>query len=304
MDAIYSTPDEVMLTAGVEAIYGGVDYLTCTLPAGCPNLEQWALTCVHVIKQIAEDGYEVEAFTRNGYRGLGAGGSFCGTRDDGAYLQLAGHYAGDLLDSIARDDLHISRLDLQATVKYRTYAPGVGAAVYKSAVDANGAINPARRRRIWYMAGNDGGYTCYIGSPTSEQRAKLYNKAVQSEKVEYERCWRWEVTGKNDYATAWYRQVVAERDQRPMLCARMVASWFSLRGAPPSWAAFTPLITLPLIKEVPSDAEKKIRWLREQVRPAVLWLTARGFERAVLDALDLGADPISGLLPGADRGGI
>lgn len=303
MDLIYSTPDQVMLEAGIEAIYGGVDYLCCTLPADIPYGWAWSITCEHIIKEIARDGYELEAFTRNGYRGTGAGGCFFGTRDDGAYLQLAGHYAGDLLDRVARDDVHVSRLDLQATVKYRTYAPGVGEQVYRNAVDANGAVVGSRRRRIWYMSGNDGGYTCYIGSPTSEQRAKVYNKAVQSEKVEYERCWRWEVTGKNEYATAWYRAVVKEHEQRPMLCARMVASWFALRGAPPSWGPYTPLITLPLIKEIPSDAEKKIRWLREQVRPAVLWLTSRGYEQKVLEALDLGEGPSGDLLPIGTRQG-
>jgi len=287
MPPLSATFDGAFLGAGIEAIYAGVDWLSCTLPTGSPREQSWLLTCIHLIDEVEDMGYEREVYSRNGYDGVGAGGCFVGTRDDGTYLQLSGHHAGDLLDRITRDDLHISRLDIQTTVKYREYAPGVGKVCYDDATDANGTLPASRRRRIWYMAGNDGGWTTYIGAPTSEQRAKVYNKAVQSNTPEYERCWRWEVTAKNDYATAWYRRVIAEENTRPALCASIVASWFALRGITPVWAPYIRLIALPLIKEVPSDAEKKLSWLKAQVRPALRWLIDNGFNDEALKALGI-----------------
>lgn len=287
MDALSTLPYEVLIGAGIEAIYAGVDWISCTLPADAPGCGMWQLAALHAVKQVEKEGNRLEAFSRNGYDGWGAGGCFCGARHDGTYLQLSGHHAGELLDSVYRDDLHISRLDVQTTVRYRVYAPGVGRQLYKKTFDANGAVVPARRRKLWYIEGSDGGYTAYIGAASADQRGRMYNKAIQSSKPEYERCWRWEVMTRNDYATAWCRQIMAETRLRPQLCARIVATWYSLRGAPPEWAAFIPLIALPLIKEMPSDADRQLKWLREQVRPAVTRLLAAGLERQVIEALDL-----------------
>lgn len=288
MDALDVVPNEVLLGAGIEAIYAGVDWISCSLPAGSENEVVWQNLGTHIIHTIAKEGYGLEAFTRNGYSGVGAGGSFFGTRHDGSYLQISGYRAGEFLDRIHHSDLHISRLDIQTTVRYRKYAAGVGERAYKQSVDANGALNKSRQRKIWYMAGNDGGWTTYIGSPTSEQRARLYNKAVQSADPAYERCWRWELVARNEYASTWYRQVQAERSGRAMLCARIVASWFSLRGAPPDWTAYTPLITLPLIKELPTDAEKRLEWLETQVAAAYRWLVEHGYEVEALQRLGIG----------------
>lgn len=288
MTTISAVPSELLLGAGIEAIYAGVDWLSCTLPSGSSDEDTWHLGCIHTIKEVERGGEILKAGRLNGYDGWRVGGSFFGYRHDGAYLQLSGHRASDFLDTILRDDLHISRIDIQTTVKYRVYAPGVGTAVLKSSIDANGALPKARQRKIWYMAGNDGGYTCYIGAPTSEQRAKVYNKAVQSSDPLYDRCWRWEVTAKNAYAGEWFKAVTIQADKRPQVCASIVASWFALRGAKPEWSAYVPLITMPLIKEIPTDADRRLRWLKEQVKPAYQWLVENGFASEANEALGIG----------------
>lgn len=287
MDTLSTTEVGVALGAGIEAIYAGVDWISCTLPADSPGRWVWTDEGREIVNEIAQEGHELEAFTRNGYSGTGAGGSFCGARDDGSYLQLCGAYAGRFLDRIARDDLHISRLDIQTTVRYRVHAPALGAAARQKAIDANAALTGNRRRRIWYMEGNDGGYTLYIGAPKSDLRSRLYNKAIQSEDPIYARCWRYEVMARNEFAHAYYKQVMVPVDRRPRQCAAMVASWYNLRGIEPDWAAYIPLITLPLIQEVPSDAQKKLDWLRSQVRPALRWLVTNGFEDVAMEALGL-----------------
>jgi len=272
MDSLTTTAVNVALGPSIEAIYAGVDWISCSLPADSPGRWLWVDEGLRIINEIAREGHELEAFTRNGYMGLGAGGSFCGSRDDGSYLQLSGSYAGRFLDRVSRDDLHISRLDVQTTVRYRQYASGVGRIAHQKASDANAGLAGNRRRKIWYMAGDDGGYTLYVGSPSSDLRSRLYNKAIQSEDPIYQRCWRFEVMARNDYARAYYQQLQVPADARPRASAALVASWYVLRGVECDWAAYIPLITLPLIQEIPSDAEKKLTWLRGQVRPALKWL--------------------------------
>src|SRR5689334_18607507 len=98
MPPLSATFDGVFLGAGIEAIYAGVDYLSCTLPAGSPHEQSWLLTCIHVIDEIQDQGYERDTYSRNGYDGYGVNGCFIGTRHDGTYLQLSGHHASDFLD--------------------------------------------------------------------------------------------------------------------------------------------------------------------------------------------------------------
>lgn len=272
---------------GIEHLYAGADWLSCTLPLGAAGYWSWCDTGRRLIERIAGEGYELQARSMNGYRGLGAGGSFFGHRDDGAYLQLSGHYAGDHLDAVYRDDLHTSRLDVQVTVRYVTMPSDLGVSVYRAAVDANENIPSSRRRRVWYMSGSDGGYTVYIGAPTSEQRGKVYNKEVQSEQPEYSRCWRYEVTYKNAYATQWLAIIFEANGGRARLCAQAVSNWFLGRGVACYWWSNDAPIPQPLIKEAPSDADGRLRWLRMQVRPALHWLIANGSERQAMVALGL-----------------
>lgn len=281
------SPVSMPMGPGVEGIYAGVDWISCTLPHDAHYQATWSNTCLRIIEGLVKGGEKGEYRKLNGYDGMMAGGCFYGFREDSAYCQLAGHYAADNLDAIWRDDLHVSRVDVQATVRYRTMPSNLGPLLYRESTEANATLPVARRRRIWYMSGNDGGYTLYIGSPKSDQRARIYNKAVQAEKPEYVRCWRFEVEGRNQYAQAWIRKIVEQSTLRPQYCAQLVLSWLLLRGVDCEWGRYVPLLTLPLIKELPTDAEKRLKWLTEQVRPAVAWLVANGFEKQVMEALDL-----------------
>lgn len=271
----------------VEQVYAGVDWLSCSLMAGADNTWLWADECRRIIEEIAEEGYKLEARSLNGYHGLAAGGSFFGVRDDGLYLQISSYRADHYLSRIYRTDLHFSRLDVQATVRFASNLPGIGEEAERMAVDANEALPSQRQRRIWHMAGNDGGYTLYIGSPASEQRGRLYNKAVQSEDPIYTRCWRYEVIFKNNFAQHWADKVAYAEENTPNLCQHIVWRWYTGRGVECPWRSFEGNITMPLFNEIPSDAEKKLNWLQSQVKPAFRWLLKNGFEREAFEAIGL-----------------
>lgn len=290
-------------SGNIAAVYAGVDWVSCSLSADCSYRWEWALECKNVIREIAEEGYDYETRALMGYSGYSAGGSFCGDRDDGSYLQLSGYHAGVFLDRIHRGELHYSRLDIQATVRYRTMPKNLGERAKTQAFDANAAIPEARRRKIWYMAGQDGGYTLYIGSASSHNRSRLYNKAIQSSKPEYERCWRWEVMTRNEYSEYWKEVIIPRKEDRAWLCASIVANWYRLRGVEVSWWGVPNVEIETLQKEKPSDADKRLRWLAEQVRPAVHWLMLRGHARGVYEALGLTSDDTAPSVPIQAEGG-
>ena len=65
------------------------------------------------------------------------------------------------------------------------------------------------------------------------------------------------------------------------------------RGITCPWTGEPSLVTLPTQAVKPTDAQRKLTWLAEQVRPSVQWLISEGFEQEVLDALALSGVPFS-----------
>jgi hypothetical protein len=279
--------DAALSHNGVEEVYAGVDWVSCSLAREAPNFWAWVNGNRLIIEEIAKEGHKLEARTLNGYMGMVAGGSFYGTRDDGAYVQLSSYRADSFLERVYRADVHISRLDVQVTVRFKQARPELGQYYRQKALDANAALPNGRQRRIWNMEGNDGGYTLYIGSPSSEQRARIYNKAVQSEDTAYVRCWRFEVVFRNQLASAWAERIAHFGILRADLCAQIVETWLLGRGIKPPWFYKSAPVTLPLFNEIPSDAEKKLTWLKDQVRPALRWLVQNGYEEQAMDALGM-----------------
>lgn len=273
----------------VEEVRAGIDWISCSLADEARDREAWLYEAYNCLAELADDGHLVQNFGLMGYRGLKVGGSFVGRRDDSVYCQLAGVAAQKYFQRIARGDLHISRLDLAVTVKFMTMPTGLGSAAYESATEADrGRIGAVRRRKIWYMSGSDGGYTLYIGSPSSEERGRLYNKEVQSGTTDYEKCWRYEVVYRNDRAMAVFEALSSIKELfRPTMCSSLVGAWYQSRGVVCDWLSTPHYEIRPIQAALPTDAEKKIKWLQTQVRPSILWLYEHGYQEEVLAALGI-----------------
>lgn len=285
-NAMHSRPETAY--GLIEEVRAGIDWVSCSLVADARGRTGWQNECIHVLSEIADDGHQVTTFGLMGYRGIKVGGSFAGQREDGSYLQLAGHYAQKFFRRIARPDLHISRMDIAVTVKFRTMPSQLGEHAYSAASDADRNVLSGRHRRIWYMSGTDGGYTLYIGSPTSEERGRLYNKEIQSEIPEYARCWRYETVYRNDRAMAVFEELLAVDElYAPTLCGILVGTWYTSRGVLCGWISDGTAAIRPINKEAPTDAAKKLNWLQTQVKPALRWLIEHGYEEAAKDALGI-----------------
>lgn len=272
----------------IEEVRAGIDWISCSIPEAAEGVQAWASECIDIIALIGDDGHSVQPFGLNGYKGVMSGGSFYGKREDGRYMQLSGAYAQEYYRRIARADLHISRLDLAVTVKFRVMPKNLGQVAYMAAIEADRSLPAGRHRKLWYMSGSDGGYTVYIGSPSSEQRARIYNKEIQSDTQEYARCWRYEVVLRNALANSQFESLCAVHEvYAALIVSSTVWSWLLLRGVNAAWSSDTGEAILPMVKRTPSDADRKIQWLKKQVKPAVKWLIEHGYTKEVYDALNL-----------------
>lgn len=276
----------------VEEVRAGIDWLSCSLADDARDKEVWLHECFNCLAELADEGHQVQNFGLMGYRGLKVGGSFVGRREDSVYCQLAGAAAGRFFGQIARGDLHISRLDLAVTVRFVAMPNQLGAASYDAAIEADRRrAGTYRRRKVWFMSGNDGGYTLYIGAPTSDERGRLYNKEVQNETPEYARCWRYETVYRNDRAMAVFEALSTTKELfRPTLCCSLVGAWYQSRGVLCPWISAPYQNIRAILKALPSDAEKKVKWLQTQVKPSILWLIEHNYREEMLTALGLSED--------------
>lgn len=269
----------------IERVTCGIDWLSATLPGGSDNEQQWLRTCEQAIETIAKEGYPLIARGLLGYRGISAGNCFAGARDDSTFVQLTGHNAHRWFPHLWRADLHISRIDIQVTVQFETEQLLIAKKGYAYANISNHALPEGRRRKLYIISGSDGGDTLYIGAPSSDQRGRLYNKARQSGERNFDRCWRYEILYRNDLAGQCAAQLADNTVSQEQRILALVCVWYAARGIDCGFLHNSRELVLPKARTLPTDIERKLEWLRRQVRPTIRYLQSVGYGDIVLSIL-------------------
>jgi hypothetical protein len=271
----------------IERVTSGVDWLTATLPIEANASADWYGRALRYLQYVGKQGYEIKNRTMLGYEGLSCGNCFVGAREADYMCQWTGFHADDGFDAVYRPDLHISRIDVEVTVQMEPMDTNIGRKAYSDAKAANELLPATRRRKLFIIIGSDGGDTFYLGSPSSDQRGRIYNKEVQSEDPLYTRCWRYEVVFRNNHATSIAGHIYPHIRDKAGICSDIVAKWLQNRGCDTSWHNNTEALPLPLVRTLPTDIERKVHWLDTQVRPTVRALCDLGFRDIVLASLGL-----------------
>src|SRR5690349_5684581 len=121
----------------VEEVRSGLDWLTITLPAEANTGDLWIEHGLWVLDQIAKQGYDIFPRTMLGYYGASAGNCFVGSREDSHMIQLTGFHANDWFNDVYRPDAHVSRIDVQVSVKYKVMPRGIVKEAYNEATASN-----------------------------------------------------------------------------------------------------------------------------------------------------------------------
>lgn len=129
------------------------------------------------------------------------------------------------------------------------------------------------------------GATTYVGSRTSAQFMRLYDKGAESKIGHLTGLWRYEVETKDERAGAVARALFSQR-QSDKASAGFVYHAFDRQGVKP---AFAPPVDAPHVEHTrdETDDERRIKWLREHVSKTVSRLIASGLEAEVRAALGL-----------------
>lgn len=271
----------------IEGVTAGIDWLTATLPVDAHMSAEWYGRCLKYLQYVAKQGYEMKERSLLGYQGMSCGNCFVGFREADYMCQWTGFHADEGFDAVYRADMHISRIDVQVTVKLEPMDMKIARKGYADAKLANEALPSTRRRKLFIIIGSDGGDTFYLGSPSSDQRGRIYNKEVQSEDPLYSKCWRYEVVFRNNHATSISSLIHTTGSTKAQICANICAAWFKARGVQTEWLEDEDALPLPLVRTLPTDIERKMHWLSTQVRPTVELLCKLGFRDMIMAELGL-----------------
>lgn len=268
-------------------VSAGIDYITATMPHTQPNVLEWYNRCTNYIETIARDGNEAISTRRQGYEGVSVGGSFAGIRDDGYMVTISGERAQAGFDRVYWGSPHVSRIDVQCTFQTANGDPNTASNAQIAVAIANTKLSGAAQREATLINSLSGGATCYVCSKKSEQFARIYNKDAESGEERYKNCWRYEVQLKNKLATNTATLFKLSEYAQPNQSAVFVRQWLRKRGVFVPWNADAELHALPSEKTTTSDVETRLRWLREQVQPAIRRLLKLGLRDSILEALGL-----------------
>jgi len=221
-----------------------------------------------------------------GYTGLQVGSIRYGVREDSAIIVLSGSDAATLWRVFAPHMSNCTRVDLAVTCETsRCYNKLL--ATYYQWIRQNG-LSSQRKHTLIQNTGR--GQTLYVGSRTSDEFGRVYDKAAErGDPLHIGRWWRYEVEYKGEMAKILGQELLgAEGDKAlPGLISDTVYAWFNRRDIPPIWQKDQDGWLLEREAKV-TDASRSLTWLTTQVKPTVMWLVQEGWLREVLKALELG----------------
>lgn len=205
---------------------------------------------------------------------------------NGYIVQAVSKFADDLFSTFYSPISKVTRIDLAVTMELENPDEKMAERHYNKLVKTG--LKSSNNR---IMTSNKGGSTLYVGSAKSDRFGRLYDKGLQSGTAEGGKLWRYEVVIRKPKASP-LAKAIAEtmRDQsftdntRDMI-ATYVYKWFLDRGVKPFWQPRRAVDAPVHIDYEETSADRKLRWIREQVAPSMAWLWMEGYKEELQEAV-------------------
>jgi hypothetical protein len=264
-----------------EIIESGVDWFTGTShgPKAGRKLYNSGMRLVSFEHR---QGNEKKPWRFAGYDGWKSGGAQVGMRHDGSVVRLSGGFANEHWAEIFERCDNVSRLDLQVTVRMQKEVNREIARWFRQACKASRASS--RGPTVSTFRTVDGGSTLYLGSRSSTNFGRIYDKGDESRLAHYAGCVRFERETKDVIALRLASSIYSAGD-RPKFIADQVHRWLQNRGIGNPFAYHGSIFIKSLGRA--SDREKSLTWIARGVAPTVARLIEQGCLVQVLDALNL-----------------
>lgn len=224
-----------------------------------------------------------------GYEGVQAGSCFVGEGYQGLMLQASGIAAHSVIERDLQPE-NVSRLDLQCTVSFETYHPHIATKAQADTLIWRD-MHKGRRYKVRHIDGSGDGDTLYIGARGKRGvMIRIYDKYKESKSEEYTNAWRWEAELTDDYALSCYRHIRHEGSTEQVILM-LLRGYLRSRGVDTPTIVGASLVERESIPVPASTNERRLAWLRAQVRPAIDKLVAAGVDsRDIAAILGLSGD--------------
>lgn len=198
-------------------------------------------------------------------------------------MQFVGDQADKYGEYLLQLFSDVTRVDLAVTVLLDPAQEGWHLHLYERAKAY--ALGAANRPGVVKIENHKDGVTIYSGKRVSDRYLRVYDKGVQALDYQPGRVLRYEVEYKGKRAIAAWRHLRATRDVG-LSIASQVAYEFDRRKFLVLWDSTNPQNAIHLQTRV-LGMERKLEWLRTQVRPTVRRLLLADKRMEVYNALGL-----------------
>jgi DNA relaxase NicK len=252
-----------------------VDWITCTTES-----EKVGLSWFEVLTYAAGPR---STWSNKWYRGTKIPHARWGFSEErGFILILSGPLAEKHVHSVATSAKSITRLDLCVDVELEEPIPDLAERYYEH-------NNECGKRRYALIVNNRHGKTLYVGSRQSDQFGRVYDKGVESKTLRPGLLWRYEVELKKPRSKPVYDELHKKyknnRDDHARSIFTYVANWFDAREVAPPWNGDVESDIVVSIGKTVTTADRKIAWLRTQVRPTIAFLVRAGLQERLEEAI-------------------
>lgn len=276
----------------VRVLSAGFDWLSLTQYRTATEARELEALAVQLIERRSSEGFDESAPPLgHGYRSRGSAGVTWGIREQDVLLVLTGELAreyGRRAYELARN---VSRADIQVTVELSRPQTALARRWGDVLRKLNHGARKGRGRR-WndrsagrVIRGIPWGDTLYVGAKKSDVMLRLYDKGVESGAVTAGECkpgqwWRYEVQHRRKYAMSAalkLMETTATDEELQEAAVDLVGTTFDRRGVIPLFDRKTDVYAKRETQR--PDDERRMKWLREQVRPSAERLIDRDHGR-------------------------
>lgn len=262
-------------------VAAGIDWLTMTYSddATIKEVAQWAGEYEAAMLDLGEESFTMNSYGYQGWRCFGMG---FGIRQDGAILSMAGSLAAEKYPQARQFGGKCTRVDLQVTADLMNPQKQLARTHYNRLL---ATTEPLPMKVITLLESKRGGQTLYIGSRSSDQMGRLYDKGAQDGSEEPGARWRFEVEYKGQRAPQVYAHLTDEKT-RASIIGSTVWEWYNSRGVRPVWDKGDKEVRL-VVPVRDHSVDQKLLWLERQVAPTVNRLRSLGRLEDVIRSLGL-----------------
>lgn len=235
-------------------------------------------------------GNRMRTWYMMGFSGLACGQVQAGISGRGFLFRLSGEVAAAHWREVYALSTNVSRLDCQFTLRHD--GPWFDRALYHASEARRYQKERAPHMKVTVIDGGAHGRSLCVGSRSSDQYARIYDKEKESRQEHYRDCWRYEVEFKKEAAEFAAAELSAEENSR-LTPGAQVAGWLRRRKIDPGQLLMD--VALPCSHKRSSDAIRSLKWFRSSVKPSVDRVLKHGLASEALDALGIMGETLRGL---------